>query len=339
MNRNWKISSARLGGTLGLTLLGGLLGSVALAQQAPEAAKQEHVLATFPARHMEGALLAPINEATRAGSRIVAVGANGVILLSDDEGKHFRQAKNVPIRSTLTSVSFADAQHGWAAGHWGIILGTTDGGENWSILRKDTSVDQPLFSIRFKNANEGLAVGLWSLMLATTDGGKSWSSVQLPNAPGRNKADLNLMHIFSGRNGQYFITAEQGIVLKSGADWQHWEYLSTGYNGTLWTGTSLPDGKLMVAGLRGSLYASDDDGATWKRADTQTSSSITDIAASNGVVMAVGLDGVTLESADGGHLFRTRQRDDRLSYTALVPRTTGGFAFMSVKGPVDPSKE
>lgn len=49
---------------------------------------------------------------TRAGSRVVAVGEQGLIELSDDDGKTFRAPKSVPVQVTLTAVHFADASHG-----------------------------------------------------------------------------------------------------------------------------------------------------------------------------------------------------------------------------------
>src|ERR1019366_5309785 len=82
--------------------------------------------------------------ATYADKRLIAVGDHGTILLSDDDGKKFRQAKSVPTRATLNSVSFANKSIGWAAGHWGTILKTTDGGDTWTLQRTDTSTDRPL---------------------------------------------------------------------------------------------------------------------------------------------------------------------------------------------------
>ncbi len=71
--------------------------------------------------------------ATRAGSRLVAVGEFGHVALSDDDGKTWRQAKVVPTQSTLTSIVFVDDKTGFAAGHDKTILTTADGGETWSV--------------------------------------------------------------------------------------------------------------------------------------------------------------------------------------------------------------
>src|SRR5688572_5026779 len=90
---------------------------------------------TLPAAHVRNAVAAPLLASARAGQRVVAVGDHGVILLSDDGASSFRQAKAVPVRSLLTSVQFIDARHGYAAGHDGVVLGTQDGGETWTVLR------------------------------------------------------------------------------------------------------------------------------------------------------------------------------------------------------------
>src|ERR1044071_614770 len=46
-----------------------------------------------------------------AGSRMVAVGERGHVLLSDDQGATWRQAKSVPTRAMLTAVFFIDADY------------------------------------------------------------------------------------------------------------------------------------------------------------------------------------------------------------------------------------
>ena len=69
---------------------------------------------------------------TVAGERLVAVGERGLIMVSDDDGASWQQAK-VPISATLAAVSFPTATLGWAVGHSGIILHSTDGGSNWQL--------------------------------------------------------------------------------------------------------------------------------------------------------------------------------------------------------------
>lgn len=257
-------------------------------------------------------------DATRAGARIVAVGDRGVVLLSDDQGKSWRQARDVPTDATLNAVSFADERNGWAVGHWGVILRTGDGGETWSRQRLDTSEDRPLYSVHFLNAEHGVAVGLWSLLLRTRDGGTTWEDVALSPPPGDTRADRNLMRIFANHGEDLFIVGERGTVLHSSDRGLNWSYAATGYRGSFWSGTALADGTLLIGGLRGNLYRSTDNGASWSAAASNTHSSITDIVALKDKVLAVALDGVTLESSDGGAHFVARQREDRAALTTAI---------------------
>ncbi len=315
-----------------------LIGAAAFAQ-APVAAPAEVIrpqLKVTPAEHLSAATGVKILAAARAGMRIVAVGDHGVVLLSDDDGKTYKQAASVPVSSTLTAVSFADASNGWAVGHWGAILKTSDAGQSWKLQRSDFAVDQPLLSVHFKNADEGWAVGLWSLMLHTSDGGASWTQVALAPPAGAKKADRNLYAIFADARGALFITSEQGRVLRSVDEGKSWSYVETGYAGSLWSGVALQGGALLVGGLRGTIYRSTDGGDSWQLSKTGFKSSVTGIVQRfNQSVVAVGLDGMTLVSSDGGVSFVGTQRADRAALTALVDTSApGGPRLFSTLGPV-----
>ncbi|OJA44304.1 glycosyl hydrolase [Burkholderia ubonensis] len=273
-----------------------------------------------------------LTDATRAGRRVVAVGEHGVILLSDDDGRTWRQSRRVPVSATLSAITFADAQHGWAVGQWGVILATADGGETWEKQRIDTSVDQPLFSVVFTNARDGIAVGLWSLMLQTHDGGRTWTRTTLPKPPGGGKADRNLYHIFADRQGALYIVSEQGTVLKSTDGGANWRYLQTGGKGSLWTGVAMPDGRIVVGGLLGSLFQSSDGGATWAPLNPGTKSSITDVVATGNGLLAVGLDGLVLTQRANGESFELAQRPDRATLTAALVGAVGKPLLFSQDG-------
>ena len=273
--------------------------------------------------------------AARAGTRIVAVGARGVVLLSDDAGQSWRQARSVAVDSTLTGVAFVDARLGWAVGQWGVVLRTSDGGETWTRQRLEMSVDQPLFSVYFKDDREGWAVGLWSLMLHTVDAGEHWSMVDLPRPPGAKKADRNLYAIFADAHGTLFVACEQGRVMRSTDGGAHWTYVETGYAGSFWSGIALRDGSILVGGLRGSVYRSTNGGDTWAAVATPFKSSITGIVQlGDRSVLAVALDGVSFTSHDDGLTFTGQQRSDRETLTAVAESPRGGAVLFSADGPV-----
>ena len=325
-------------GALPIIVLSVLLACPAFADEgaapaAPEGGAPPVALKLQPAEITTAATNAMMLSSARAGKRIVAVGDHGIVLLSDTDGADFRQAKSVPVRSTLTAVCFVDEKTGWAVGQWGVVLRTDDAGETWTVQRSDTTTDRPLFSVYFKDRNRGWAVGLWSLVLETKDGGKTWSNVQIPPPPGRKRADRNLEKIFANRMGTLFIAAEQGLVLWS-YDGEKWNYVNTGYKGSFWTGISLNNGTLLVGGLRGTIYRSSDDGRSWKESKTNLTSSITDFAEAGGKVFAVGLDGVTLESDNGGVSFEGTQLPSRIPFTTLCVNSVGKIVKFSKQGVV-----
>jgi photosystem II stability/assembly factor-like uncharacterized protein len=308
-----------------------------LASVVPALAQTPPAPVPVPAQRVANATQATMLASARAGSRIVAVGDRGIVLLSDDAGKTFRQAKAVPVDSTLTSVSFVDERQGWAVGHWGVVLHSSDGGETWSLQRSDVQTDRPLFALQFFDATHGVAVGLWSLVLATDDGGATWQTIQMPVPEGAKKADLNLLGLFADAKGHLFATAERGVVLRSDDRGHHWRYLATGYKGSFWTGLASREGALLVAGLRGSLYRSADEGLSWTRIDTQSKSSITALAQVGSEVVGVGLDGLLLRSNDGGASFKSEVRPDRVSLTALAVGEHEQPVLFSRQGVVAPA--
>ena len=303
------------------------------------AAPGKGVLSIQPAVATTAAAKAMMLGSARAGKRVVAVGEHGIVLLSDDDGKSFRQAKSVPVRSTLTEVYFADDRSGWAVGHWGVILGSVDGGESWQLQRSDTAVDQPLLSVYFRDKNRGWAVGLWSLLLDTRDGGKTWNAGKLPPPPGGGKTDRNLQHLFAGKTGTLFIAAEQGTVIRSADDGASWHYSATGYKGSFWSGIASQRGTLLVAGLRGKIFRSTDDGNSWHEVASGTQSSLTSFCEAGGKLYAAGLDGVYLESSDDGASFVAKQREDKAPFTSLVAASSGHLAVFSKNGVLAGLKE
>ena len=295
-------------------------------------AMETHTPLLVPAAQVPYAAQATMLASTRAGSRIVAVGDHGVVLLSDDGGKTHRQAKSVPADVSLTSVAFVDASRGWAVGHWGVILHTADGGDTWTLQRSDVQTDRPLFAVHFLDAAHGVAVGLWSLVLMADDGGEHWRPVDMAPPAGARKADLNLQGLFADARGRLFAVAEKGMILRSDDRGLHWHYLPSGYKGSFWSGIATRDGTLIVAGLRGSLYRSADDGRTWQRLDTRSKSSITALALAGKRIIGVGLEGLVLRSDDEGMTFTSDVRPDRLALTAVAVDAEGHAVMYSRQG-------
>ena len=87
------------------------LGLLTLAPHWVVAAPAVDVLSS-PAMQSPLALHAALQAITRAGDRLVAVGERGTVLLSDDDGTHWRQAQ-VPVSSSLAET--IKPFHQWSA--------------------------------------------------------------------------------------------------------------------------------------------------------------------------------------------------------------------------------
>jgi photosystem II stability/assembly factor-like uncharacterized protein len=236
--------------------------------------------------------------AAQAGSRIVAVGERGLVALSDDGGRSWRQA-GTPTSVTLTTVRFVDAAHGWAVGHGGAVLASEDGGKTW-VRRLDgrqvaqlvldgarasgdakaiqdaqrlqaDGPDKPLLDLLVIDAQRLLAVGAYGIALGSVDGGKTWSSwmARLPNPKG--------LHIYTARmRGQTLLLAgEQGLVMQSHDGGQSFSRVETPYKGSFFTAELPGDQAILLAGLRGTVLRSVDAGANWATLSSPMPVSIT----------------------------------------------------------------
>lgn len=255
-------------------------------------------------------------DVVQLGSRLIAVGEFGHVLISDDQGDNWRQAASVPTRSTLTSVYFIDNQTGFAVGHEATILKTEDGGDNWSLQYNETRGETPLLGVYFTDAQNGIAVGGFSYVFTTADGGDSWQQRALIED---SYDDFHLNDLFTDTKGNMFIPAEFGTVYKSVDRGANWQTITTPYDGSFWGGFGLANGDVLIFGMRGNIYKSSDGGASWQKADSQADQSLTGgLQLDDGRIVLTGLSGVVLVSDDNGKSFSGGTRPDRLSFATVA---------------------
>lgn len=271
----------------------------------------------------------------QAGDRLVTVGHWGHILISEDGGATWRQAKSVPTRTTLTAVYFADAQNGWAVGHDAIVIHTADGGETWEMQYSDPPAETPLLTVWFENATHGIAAGAFSFMIETFDGGKTWEVRDLLEDPGEDFYQPHLNHIFWGpdRSNQVMIAAEAGYFFRSEDAGKTWAELQTPYDGSFWAGLTSSSGRVFALGMRGNMFRSDDLGDTWTAVETGTDQSLSSgLQLEDGTIIAVGLGGAVLYSSDGGDNFTATIRPSRTGLSAVAKSTEGDVLIFGEQG-------
>ena len=72
----------------------------------------------------------------------------------------------------LRSVHFTSPTTGWVVGDAGIILKTTNGGDNWFAQSSNTTTN--LYSVHFPNSSTGYICGSSGIILKTSNGGDNW---------------------------------------------------------------------------------------------------------------------------------------------------------------------
>lgn len=280
------------------------LGATALAQ--PDADVEWSVPAPLASRSL-------LLDAARAGDAVVAVGERGHILISEDRGESWTQAR-VPTRATLTGVWFHDRNRGWAVGHDAVILRTTDGGATWTRIQWEPDDEVPFLDVWFSDAENGLAIGAYGLFYVTTDGGQTWTEERVI------EDDFHFNQIAVSDAGRLYIAAEAGNAYRSDDGGVSWTLLDPGYPGSLFGVLPLEGDEVLLFGLRGHLFRSEDAGETWTALETGTTAMLNSGARlDDGRIVIVGLGGVVLISGDGGRSFELHGQANRAGIQQVVP--------------------
>lgn len=290
-----------------------------------------------------------INGLARSGERLVAVGQRGHVLLSDDQGKSWRQAE-VPVSSDLVAVAFPSANDGWAVGHDGVVLRSTDAGANWTrvldgrqagalmvdyyqreaanagdaaraaaLLQEaerfaEQGAENPFLDIAFVDASTGYLVGAFGLIFRTTDGGASWQP--LLHATENPKA----LHLYAVRQvgSELYIAGEQGLLLRLDRASGQFRAIELPYKGTLF-GITGNDRAVVVHGLRGTVLRSADAGRSWQAVNTGLEVGLTASSVdAQGRIVIVSQAGHVLVSRDDGASFTLAKVDKPVPAAAVA---------------------
>ena len=288
----------------------------------------------------------------RAGERLVAVGMRGLVLVSDDGGKQWKQS-GVPVSSDLLDVHFPTAKDGWVVGQDGVVLHTKDGGNTWEkqfdgrMAKKlltehfqslvdnghaeaqrylqDTQLnyadgpEQSLLGVWFKDALHGFVCGSFGTIFATNDGGVTWESWV-------EKVDVELPpHYFAIRGTKMgvMMASEKGIVFRLDPDKQRFVAMPTGYTGTFFSLVETGDAVLAM-GLQGKVYRLKGKDAKWEKVEAGTNSTFTASAAlPDGGALLTTVSGKVLLTRDGGDHFQVVKVEHPMSYAGVSAATPG----------------
>lgn len=331
-------------------VLAGLLAPIA----AMTSAKSYDVL-ELPASKSELAAESLIYTIREFHGRFYATGHRGHILISED-GVTWNQAE-VPVRSSILDIHFPTPELGWAVGHEGVILHSRDGGKTWvkqydglrygsegleyytDLAEKnpdnedypflveemqfavDQGADKPFFRVFFHSPSHGHAFGAYGMMLKTEDGGENWVHVL------ETTENDSFFHVFDfaplAGEQRFFLSGEAGLFMVGDAKEETAVLVeNVPWEGSFFTSTASNSGAIILGGLRGRMFRTEDEGQSWEEVKKPPSSSIVASTRLNdGRLLFAGIAGEILFSTDEGKSFN------------YVPVSSGNRVYTVVGGP------
>jgi photosystem II stability/assembly factor-like uncharacterized protein len=282
---------------------------------------------------------------TRVGSRLVAVGAHGHIVYSDDSGKSWLQSRT-PSSVTLTAVYFPSATKGWAVGHDGLILHSSDAGETWvkqfdgylanaAIVKgARKNKEQAIISLDVaKNSGDATEIDNAEMFLENIT--YALEDAQYDQKSGSTKPFLDVwfydakMGFAVGAYGMAFHTTDGG---KSWIDWS--AHLDNNdrlhINGISMVGPRA----LMLVGEQGLILRSDDMGKNWHSSPTPYEGSLFGINAKDDNVLVFGLRGNLYHSIDGGIQWRKVHTNSEQTLMAGITKSDKSVVLVGNSGSV-----
>lgn len=315
-----------------------------------------------PSKMVEHPDKASVGVVVLAGRRLVAGGADGLIILSDDSGATWRQVQ-LPVATTITGIRFTDDRNGWAIGHSGAVLRTLDSGEHWALVFDGIRAAQAtLDAARSANAADSIRqkkidaaqrllgqdtvrpflliqagatgpvrlIGSANLAIASDDGGKSWR----PWSDAIENPDGLQVYGLAQRNGITFVAGEHGLLL-AGKPEDGLRLLKPPFDGTFFGAIDAGPHGLVVFGQQGRIY-SVDLAASWGPGKSVDWRRISDPSPTTLTAALLQRDGTLLLADASGATWKLQGKPD--DDAKLVPyRASAPFPILALAEAPDQS--
>ena len=229
--------------------------------------------------------------------RLLVVGERGHILTSN-KGGSWRQLIT-PLSVTLTSLDVSNENFFIAVGHGLSILRSVDKGKSWTKV-----ID-----------GRGLSANFGDLA-RNANGSKNKRKFSRLQKEGADKPLLDILMIDDKRG---LAVGAYGVLLRTidgGLTWQGaFDLLAVGEDNHLNVIRKVGN-KIWIAGERGALYRSEDNGKTFSKINTNFHSTIFTLVGNENTLLAFGIRGKAIITTDGGRSWHQANLKESNSITS-----------------------
>jgi photosystem II stability/assembly factor-like uncharacterized protein len=304
----------------------------------------------------------------RDGNSFAAVGQNGVIIVSSDDGESWAQS-SVPASVMLTGVHFPTPEKGWAVGHDGLILHSSDGGTTWQKQLDGHQLNEQILAVaeRIVEHTRGELEALQSqeepdeYELEDAEFMLEEAEFMLEGAMDDTAAGpvRPLLDVWFRNENEGFVTGSYGMLIFTADGGENWELVSDRMNNPeafhLNQIVPAPDGNLYIAGEAGYVFRSSDGGDSWDTLEPGYEGSFYGLVippngAADYELLAYGMRGNLFRSADRGDTWEQLDSGTRLTLMngtilrdgtvfltgqggTILTRAPGQQSFVSAKNP------
>ncbi|WP_051986059.1 YCF48-related protein [Pseudidiomarina salinarum] len=323
------------------TAYAGTLLALSLASIPATAQVQDYEVITAPAMIAPEATSAVLTEITLAGDRQIAVGDYGLVISRDSADVEWQQAL-VDTSVFLTAVDFADDLKGWAVGHHGVIMHTSDGGRTWQRQLDGfqyIELQQLYFAAQVERLTEALDNDELSederyeleLELETAEFQLENAEFAVQEGPTKPFLDVLVLSeqviLVSGAYGSLLRSIDGGVT---------WNLLDAAVeNPDNFHLNALEGGEefTFLAGEAGQLFRSNDQGTSWETLESPYYGSYFGLHIdAKDRLWVFGLRGNIFVSDDQGNSFRQIKLEDPVNINAAADAPNGGVYLVGNAG-------
>lgn len=230
--------------------------------------------------------------------RLVAVGNDGVVIISNDGGESWARVE-VPkskVDNKLIRVRTSYGGNAWICGILGTALSTDDYGATW--VRRMPEQDIAYNDIAFATQNIGVIVCEFGEIKRTEDGGDTWAQVKSP-------VESSLEAICFNGGGIGIAVGLGGVILRTsdyGKTWAKAHDVTTSEH--LWNVIYYRD-KWIIVGNKGVIVSASSNGIDWNVQQLSKTDMLwhTEIVALSSKLIIVGGTQGVYENGQWSHLF------------------------------------